>query len=246
MHGPFYVELPAMKRTPDLALPAKRRTSTKAFRMLSALLLGLGLLTNFDGAAQADPEQVLKPDVPKLDTTVPKSGTMLKGGVQHQESSGKPSSKPLNGNANNSSASAGAGKFKLFSSHARADKQRALRSQLQQNNAPLTATVPSGIGIIGVKFVLAFGRPPVINRVFPGTPAYTEGLRNNDVIIAVDGVPTFGLTKEEVYQMIVGAPGTPVTVSVSRNGDFTNRTMTRMDFNDITDPMVRRDYLLNM
>jgi C-terminal processing protease CtpA/Prc len=135
--------------------------------------------------------------------------------------------------------------FKLFSSKAKADKQRALEAQTR-NNAPLNAQVASGIGIIGVKFVLAFGRPPVINRVFPGTPAAVVGLRNNDVIVAVDGIPTYGLTKEEVYQMIVGSPGTPVTVTVSRNGDYVPRTMNRMDFNDITDPIVRRDYLMSI
>ena len=41
-------------------------------------------------------------------------------------------------------------------------------------------------------------------------------------------------------------PETPVTVSVVRNGDFIARTMNRMDFNDITDPMVKRDYLMSM
>jgi C-terminal processing protease CtpA/Prc len=213
--------------------------------MLSRVFAGalVALLTACASASQAEPEDLLKPDVPRLDNTVPKSSTMLKGGVQRLDSN-KPSTKRLTGNANN--ASTGTSKFKLFSGHGKTDKQKTMRAQLQQNNSPLNANAQSGVGIIGVKFVLAFGRPPVINRVFPGTPAFSEGLRNNDVIVAVDGVPTFGLTKEEVYGMIVGAPGTPVTVSVSRNGDFVAKTMNRMDFNDITDPMVRHDYLLNM
>jgi C-terminal processing protease CtpA/Prc len=213
-------------------------------QLLNRVLAGalMVLLTICSSATQAQAEDLLKPDVPKLDSTVPKSSTMLKGGVQRLENN-KPSPKPLSGNAN--TASAGASKFKLFSGHAKADKHKTMRAQAQ-NNSPLNANVQSGIGIIGVKFVLSFGRPPVINRVFPGTPAFTEGLRDKDVIVAVDGVPTFGLSKEEVYGMIVGAPGTPVTVSVSRNGDFVAKTMTRMDFNDITDPLVRHDYLLNM
>ncbi|HEY9716004.1 MAG TPA: PDZ domain-containing protein [Trichormus sp.] len=214
-------------------------------QILSRVFAGalVALLTACASASQAEPEDLLKPDVPRLDNTVPKSATMLKGGVQRLENNKPSPSKPLTGNTN--SASTGTSKFKLFSGRAKADKQKTMRAQLQ-NNSPLNANVQSGIGIIGVKFVLAFGRPPVINRVFPGTPAFIEGLRNNDVIVAVDGVPTFGLSKEDVYRMIVGAPGTPVTVSVSRNGDFVAKTMNRMDFNDITDPMVRHDYLLNM
>src|SRR5262249_55662456 len=101
------------------------------------------------------------------------------------------------------------------------------------SNNGFNVQAQSGIGIIGVKFVMMLGRPPVINRVFPLTPAADQGLKINDVIVAVDGVPTFGLAKEEVYDMIVGTPGTPVTLSLSRNGDFRVLTLTRMDLNDI-------------
>jgi hypothetical protein len=208
---------------------------------VSGVVLGFGLLLNSSCAALADEEPVLKPDVPKLDSTVPKSPTMLKGAVQHAESPDKPKAK-LSGNANQ--AHSGLGKFKLFGGRAKSDMQKPLQARAKDNS--LNSFVQSGIGIIGVKFVLALGRPPVINRVFPGTPAWSNGLLINDMIVAVDGVPTFGLSKEEVYNMIVGTPGTPVTVTVRRNGDFIPKTMTRMDFNDITDPAVRRDYIMSM
>lgn len=118
----------------------------------------------------------------------------------------------------------------------------ALKAQVKD----LQADVESGIGIIGVKFVLFAGRNPVINRVFPLTPAFKSGIQPNDVIVAVDGVPTMGLSKEEVYDMIVGTPGTTVTLSVQSSGDFRAVTMVRMDLNDITDPFVRRDYMMSM
>ncbi len=207
------------------------------------LAVALTVSSNFAGAALADDDPQFKSDTPKLDTNIPKS-TILKGGVKHEEQTPQTKQK-LTGAATGGQAQSGLSHFKLFSSKAKADKQRALEAQTR-NNALLNSQVASGIGIIGVKFVLAFGRPPVINRVFPGTPAAVVGLRNNDVIVAVDGIPTYGLTKEEVYQMIVGSPGTPVTVTVSRNGDYVPRTMNRMDFNDITDPIVRRDYLMSI
>jgi membrane-associated protease RseP (regulator of RpoE activity) len=114
------------------------------------------------------------------------------------------------------------------------------------NQSPLAVQATSGYGIIGVKFVLALGKPPVINRVFAGTPAAKVGLQPNDTIVAVDGVPTYGLSKEEVYDLIIGSPGTSVNVSIMRGADFRVVNCTRMDINDITDPLVRRDYLMNM
>ncbi|HEY9773448.1 MAG TPA: PDZ domain-containing protein [Planktothrix sp.] len=203
-------------------------------------------LSSLSALANADTEPQLKSDTPKMDLTVPKS-TILKGGVQHQEAgapAAKPATKPLSGNADTNSAGTGTGKFGFL--HPKKDKSHKKPIQARANNDMLPAAVDSGVGIIGVKFVLAFGRPPIINRVFRGTPAYDVGLQKDDVIIAVDGVPTFGLSKEEVYNMIVGVPDTPVTVSISRNGEFIAKSMSRMDFNSLTDPIVRRDYLMSM
>ncbi|MBY0545735.1 MAG: PDZ domain-containing protein [Candidatus Obscuribacterales bacterium] len=111
---------------------------------------------------------------------------------------------------------------------------------------PLAVQAQSSIGIIGVKFVATNGAPPVINQVFPGTPADEKGLHINDRIVAVDGVPTAGLTKDEVFDLIVGSPGTPVTLSIMRGNDFSAIHCVRMDINELTDPRVRRDYMTNL
>jgi C-terminal processing protease CtpA/Prc len=161
---------------------------------------------------------------------------LLKGQVEHAE-------KMLPKKLFSSAGKSGKGKFSLQFGKTSLDK-RTLQSRAKRDT--LDAQVQSGVGIIGVRFIMGFGSAPVINRVFPGTPAAHVGLRSNDVIIAVDGIPTAGLTKEEVYGMIVGTPNTPVTVSVKRNGDFQAHTMNRMDFNEITDPAVKRDYLMSM
>lgn len=219
---------------------------SKASRWEKLALAASGLLLwalLFGTTAPARSEApLLKPDVPKLDTP-PGTDTPeaqikprgpLKGGVQHLE---KLNAQPrrLKGNATGGSL----GGYLKGNADARRLKGKAGADLLE-------AQAESGIGIIGVKFVMFGQRPPVINRVFPGTPAAGVGLRIDDIIVAVDGVPTYGLTKEEVYDLIVGTPGTPVTLSVSRKGEFLAVTMNRMDLNDITDPFVRRDYMMSM
>lgn len=185
---------------------------------------------------------LLKPDTPKFDKPVEKKPTTLKGGVQHSHKVVPAQPKPsLVGRANTGEGQSG---VLAAPGNAAMDQKRALKSRAQKDTLSSQAT--AGIGIIGVKFMMTFGHLPVINKVFPGTPAAQEGVRPRDVIVAVDGIPTNGLTKEEVYDLIVGTPNTSVTLSLLRGGDFTVRRMTRMDFNDITDPQVRRDYLLSL
>jgi hypothetical protein len=234
----------------------ERGRPSRAFLLLAFSLALLGttaepMLAESTTAA-ADPQSLLKPDVPKFDLSTP-SGTSrtLKGGVQHEVTELSVGEKNLKDKKLSS------GVFDIF----KKKKSVKLSSQTARNGngAPLKAgannnslqanaatNVPNGIGIIGVKFLLSFGRMPIINRVFPGTPAWTMGLKAADVIVAVDGVPTLGLSKEDVYGMIVGKPDTEVTISIRRNGDFIAKTMKRMDFNDIPDPAVRQDYLMSI
>ena len=212
------------------------------------ILLATGFLLP---SALADPESgqstaTLKPIAPQIDPNADighraAATKALKGGVQHNEDASNPRPKPKVFKAQTS----GGG----FLGKLRGDAKTATTDQMKgkaSNTGPLSVQATAGYGIIGVKFVLSVGRPPIINRVFAGTPAAQVGLLPNDAIIAVDGVPTFGLTKEEVYDLIIGSPGTNVNVSVQRGGDFRVVTCTRMDINDIADPLVRRDYMSNM
>lgn len=213
---------------------------------VGAVVLICGTLTPGVAAPSADGDPVLKMDVPKMDK-LPQRQT-LKGGVFHHELLAPKPPKLQTGTSNNT-ASLKTQDSKLSSQKPKHGLLNMFKVKVAKEKAPidaLTAQVPPGTGIIGVKFVLGFGLPPTINRVFPGTPAHAAGLRADDIIIAVDGVPTSGLTKEEVYAMIVGLPDTPVTISVMRKGDFIAKTMSRMDFNDIPDPAVKQDYLMSI
>lgn len=192
-------------------------------------------------AVAAEGESLLKPGTPKLDTPVETKPHTLKGSVQHHARPNLPprnaplSGKVKGGGQRGNLASPGSGAL---------DRRKPLNAHA--GNQSLTGQTVVGIGIIGVKFMMSYGQPPVINKVFPGTPAWSEGVRPDDIIVAVDGVPTYGLTKEEVYDLIVGTPNTAVTLSLRRGSDFSVRKMQRMDFNDITDPNVKRDYMLHM
>jgi C-terminal processing protease CtpA/Prc len=86
------------------------------------------------------------------------------------------------------------------------------------------------VGIIGLKFVIDTRKDPSprINHVFPDTPASKAHLQSGDVILAVDGVPTSGLDKEEVYNMLVGEPDTAVTIKIRRGSNtLMTKTLTR-------------------
>lgn len=181
---------------------------------------------------------IRKPQPPKQEPTPPRHN-QLKGSVQHnqllapqndqRDMLGKDKGQ-FDGHSRQGLLNGNAGKdlFKL--------KGRQIRGGLAR-------TRETGLGIIGLKFAVFFGHMPVIYQVFPDTPADKAGLRPNDTIIAVDGIPTLGLSKNEVYNMIVGQPGTDVSISFRHKHDFQVRRLTRMDVNDIPDPRVRQDYL---
>ncbi|MDX2106358.1 MAG: PDZ domain-containing protein [Candidatus Melainabacteria bacterium] len=216
---------------------------TKSRRVFN-LLLGAMLLGSFTASkAQTAPSPGAGPSTfqlqmaePKLDNStpahsesVPRKTEPLKAGVQHHQKLGKEKKNK---------------KFKLSEDKSRLDMQTQNgRLQSNANQGFFDTSIQSNIGIIGVKFLCQQGYSPVVNNVFPGTPAFTAGIVPEDVIVAVDGVPTAGLNREECYDLIVGTPNTPVTLSLRHGSEFRAKTLTRMDFNDIKDPRIRQAYL---
>src|SRR5271163_1786874 len=58
----------------------------------------------------------------------------------------------------------------------------------------------------------------VVQSPFFNSPAFKAGIRPGDIIQKVDGKNCEGLTTTEVADMLKGAKGTPVHISISREG----------------------------
>ena len=58
----------------------------------------------------------------------------------------------------------------------------------------------------------------VVQSPFVNSPAYKAGIRPGDIILKVDGKSCTGLTTTEVADMLKGAKGTPVRISLGREG----------------------------
>jgi carboxyl-terminal processing protease len=72
-------------------------------------------------------------------------------------------------------------------------------------------------GIIGI-YVVFSGQRPVIAGVVPGSPAQAAGLHDGDVILAIGGTDTTGMTTDKASALIRGPAGTVVTLRVQRSG----------------------------
>src|SRR2546421_1548897 len=58
----------------------------------------------------------------------------------------------------------------------------------------------------------------VVMAPYVGAPAYNAGIRPGDVIVKVDDKPTDGLSTSDVADMLKGAKGTVVKITISREG----------------------------
>ena len=81
----------------------------------------------------------------------------------------------------------------------------------------LQETTTGEFGGLGIEVGRETGYIKVISPI-DDTPADRAGIEAGDLIIAIDSVPLRQMLPEEAAQMMRGEPGTPVTVTVSREG----------------------------
>ena len=86
----------------------------------------------------------------------------------------------------------------------------------------------SGVGML-IGAVDARNNQSRVVQPFEGTPAFKAGLRPWDLIMAVDGKSTVGMSTSGVADLLKGPKGTKVTVSVQRVGhpEMLNFTLVR-------------------
>jgi carboxyl-terminal processing protease len=77
---------------------------------------------------------------------------------------------------------------------------------------------------------------PVINSVFPDSPAAKAGMKTGDLIVKVDGQDVHGQSPEQTSNLIRGQAGTSVTITVERAGQQLDLKVLR---EPITIPSVR-------
>ena len=111
----------------------------------------------------------------------------------------------------------------------------------------LAKQVDSNFGILGLKFEMVAGNAPRIRLIFPDTPA-AKYLKTGDIIIAINGQSTENLTKEEIYDFLVGDANTTVKVTVQRDRERITNALTRLSALEFSKlhPDIWQDYLRAM
>lgn len=92
-------------------------------------------------------------------------------------------------------------------------------------------------GFGGIGITLAGSNEFRVTEVIPQSPAERAGIRPDDRITAIDGVPTAGRAADDIVQEIRGAVATPVTVTVAR-ASFTAPHDFRLERALVTAPSV--------
>lgn len=73
-------------------------------------------------------------------------------------------------------------------------------------------------GGLGITINIRDHFPTVVSPI-EGTPAFLMGVQGGDRIIEIEGESTFDFTSDEAVKLLRGEPGTPVTITIEREGD---------------------------
>lgn len=92
-------------------------------------------------------------------------------------------------------------------------------------------------GMIGIFVNYAAGYP-VVGGVLPNSPALKAGLQTDDVILAIGGKTTQGLTQDQTSALIRGPAGTAVALRVRHGATGAERDVT-VDREDFQSPTVQ-------
>lgn len=80
-------------------------------------------------------------------------------------------------------------------------------------------------GIVGLDMEIAPNHYPVIKNIFTGTPAEQAGLKPGDIIMEIDGHPTWGKNSQTIDWMISDIPGTPILFTCRRGASIVETSL---------------------
>ena len=99
---------------------------------------------------------------------------------------------------------------------------------LEDTDAFFTSIDANAVGL-GVSYVKT--KSPLITAVYKGSGADQAGIKEGDIIVAVDGINVNELDDiSQIQDLAMGEAGTKVVVTIERNGETINYTVTRSDF----------------
>jgi carboxyl-terminal processing protease len=84
--------------------------------------------------------------------------------------------------------------------------------------AMFNTTTGGRYGGLGMQIEEQKGKGVTVARVFPHTPAERSGIREGDVIVAIDSASSQGWNTTRVSDVLKGTPGTKVNVTFARPG----------------------------
>ncbi|MFS1513892.1 S41 family peptidase [Chengkuizengella sp. SCS-71B] len=79
---------------------------------------------------------------------------------------------------------------------------------------------------IGVETVVK-DKSLIIDRIYPDSPASRNDLEIGDSIVAIDGTPIKGLTKDEIHKLFEGKEGSSIELTIIRDSRKVNVELTR-------------------
>ena len=92
-----------------------------------------------------------------------------------------------------------------------------IRETFHQDTAqPQTDKSTVQHGIVGLDLLIREGYNPLVQDVFPGTPAERQGVLPGDIILTINGVSTLKKSINQVDAMISDQPGDGVTFLIKR------------------------------
>lgn len=87
-------------------------------------------------------------------------------------------------------------------------------------------------GIVGLDMLIEPNHYPVVQRIFKGTPAYAQGVKMGDTILAINGVRAINKSLWEVDRLISDVPGEVVSLIILREGKRRQVSLTVMPISE--------------
>lgn len=87
-------------------------------------------------------------------------------------------------------------------------------------------SVAESTGVIGLDMIVGKEPVPIVRSVFENGPADIAGFKKGDRIVAIDNIPTYNRSSQEIDVAISDIPGTKIEFSIIRNGQLYNLNAT--------------------